>query len=318
MSQQDQKPARLGGIGAAEPKSPADRARLVQEMQRQLEAQPVTPHQAPAATTPTKQVTQTGPTQQTREVFEAKPVQEVHVIGAPTKSGADQVAYGANQASVGSLFSKGDDVPEPVGNPWKIIPFGPPQQQQVAPVLDLKKPVGEYTFNVPDKAVPVALPFPRKQGAEAGSTQPPADVTHGNLFTLTATPKNAENGAGAVKKAMLVDGKGRLLGAEFKSKESLLNALQKLPDLALQLFQSAFPKDDVKADTPTKIVGVENGKKSAYEVKVSRKNAYDGKWKDEVVTVNNFGLKVPPSNTSDPRRHDINVAMYYLDRFQAA
>ena len=61
---------------------------------------------------------------------------------------------------------------------------------------------------------------------------------------------------------------------------------------------------------------VKKGTKSAYEVTLRQKNEYSGNWLEKTVPVNNFGLLVAPSN--DLRRADLNVQMYYLDRFQAA
>jgi hypothetical protein len=279
---------RVNAPSRTEAKTPLERAQQIQEMQRAMEAQPV----ATPAAAPVKQAEQVHQAQKIVEVFEAKQVQQVELKPTGTNP-ADQAAYASAQKDVNALFGpKGDDV-EVKGNPWKIIPFGPPQD--VAQLFDLKKPLAEYDFKMPANVV---------------------KIKEGNLFQVTAEPKN-KGSEPAQKKAVVVDDGGRLKGAEFKSKGSLEKALAQIPSFAQGLFQTVFGEGVLKDDPKQhRIKSIEVGKKSAYEVKLERKNDLDGKWKTETVTLNNFGMRVPPSQ--DPRRHDINVAMYYLDRFQAA
>src|SRR5205807_3174434 len=162
---------------------------------------------------------------------------------------------------------------------------GPPQE--VAPLFELKKPPSEYEFKLPPNVV---------------------KIKEGNLFNVTAEPKT-KGSEPEQRKAVVVDDGGRLKGAEFKNKNALEKALAQIPSFAQGLFQSVFGAGVLK-DQPKnlRVSSVETGKKSAYEVKLERKNELDGKWKTETVTLNNFGMKVPASN--DKRRHDINVAMY--------
>lgn len=293
LMSQDQKQNRVGALSGSEAKSPLDRAKQIQEMQRQMEAMPVAPaKQAPPAVQAQAAVATS--LQKLVETFDAKPVEAVNLIKNEGNVSADAALYGSQQVDESSLFGgpKKSDGPEVTGPVWKTIPFGPPQ---TAALLDAKKPIESYNIQVPPQAV---------------------KIKEGTLFQLTATPK-AGNEA-PIKKAVLVDQKGNMKGADFKSKGQLERALNEIPSFAMSLFQSVFGEGVLKDSQKThhKIVSVEQGKRSAFEVKIERKNEIDGKWRSETVTLNNFGLKVPPSN--DPRRHDINVAMYYLDRFQAA
>ncbi len=47
---------------------------------------------------------------------------------------------------------------------------------------------------------------------------------------------------------------------------------------------------------------------------LERKNEISGQWDSRVLTLNNFGLRVPPSDTN-PHKYDLVVANYHLDRF---
>ena len=286
---------RVGGLSGPEAKSPTDRMDVIRRMQEQMESTPIAPAKtnapAPAATAQTNVATSL---QKLVEVFDAKPVEAVNLIKNEGNVSADAALYGSQQVDESALFGgpKKADGPEVTGPVWKTIPFGPPQ---VAALLDTKKPIESYDVQVPAQAV---------------------KIKEGSLFSLTAKPKTGNEAP--IKKAVLVDAKGAMKGAEFKSKNQLERALNEIPSFAMNVFQSVFG-EGVQKDMPKthhRIVSVEQGKKSAYEVKLERKNEIDGKWRSETVTLNNFGLKVPPSN--DPRRHDIVVAMYYLDRFQAA
>lgn len=289
---QDPNQNRVGALSGTEAKTPLDRAKQIQELQRAFDSQPVAPQVQ--AQTPVAEVHVPVPAQKPVEVFDAKPVEQVNKLTNKGDVGADAALYAANQVDESSLFGVRDansdvDVKGPV---WKTIPFGPPQ---VAALADLKKPIENYNVSLPQKTV---------------------QLKEGRLFSLTLTPK-AAGSEPAIKKAVITDDKGNIKGADFKSKGQLERALNEVPSFAMSLFQSVFG-DGVLKDSPAqhhKIVSVDGGKKSAFEVKLERKNTIDGKWKTETVTLNNFGLKVPPS--ADPRRHDINVAMYYLDRFQA-
>lgn len=294
---QDQKNNRVGALSGPEAKTPLDRANQIREMQAQMDSMPIAPAPVKTPAIAPEQAAQAAVAtnlQKMVETFDARPVEAVSLIKNEGDVSADAQLYGAKQVDESSLFgvtNKGSDI-DIKGNPWKVIPFGPPQ---VAALIDVKKPIEQYDVQVPQNAVR------HKEGA---------------LFQLTAKPKTGNEAP--IKKAVLVDDKGGVKGAEFKSKIHLERALTEIPSFAMNLFQSVFG-DGVQKDmtkTHHRVASVEVGKRSAYEVKIERKNEIDGKWRSETVTLNNFGLKVPPAN--DPRRHDINVAMYYLDRFSAA
>ena len=291
---QDQKQNRVGALSGSEAKSPLDRAKQIQEMQRQMESLPVAPvkQQTPAVQAQAAVATSL---QKLVETFDAKPVEAANLIKNEGNVKADAALYGSQQVNESALFggpAKAGDVPEPTGPVWKTIPFGPPQ---TAALLDAKKPIESYNVNIPQQAVA---------------------TKHGTLFQLTAQPKTGSDPA--IKKAVLTDAKGNFKGAEFKSTGQLERALNEIPSFAMNLFSTVFGDGALKDQQKThhKIVGVKQGKQSAYEVTLSRKNEINGVWGEKTVTVNNFGLKVQPNR--DPRANDIVVAMYYLDRFQAA
>lgn len=287
---QGQKPA--APISPSQAKTPAERARQIQEMQRAMESQAPqqTNQAAPAAPTQQAHAPETAErVQQAHEVFEAKPATPADQ--AAKTQPAEVQAYAKAQAPVQALFGpKGGEV-EIVGNPWKVIPFG-----DVLPgLVDLKKPLSDYNVKVPDNA------FKLKEG---------------NLFQITLAPKNQGGGEAPIKKPVLVDSNGKLKGAEFTSKDQLQKAVSTLPSFALGLFEAVFGEGVLKDEPKNmKMSEVRVGKKSAFEVTLERKNELTGKWKTEVATLNNFGLKVPAS--ADPKRFDIIVAEYFKDGFTA-
>ncbi|MBL8949388.1 MAG: hypothetical protein JNK82_01335 [Myxococcaceae bacterium] len=295
---QEPKQNPVAGLGRAEAKTPLERARQIQELQRQAE-QPLNTQPAanPAKPTHVQHTEKSAPIamKQAAEVFEPKAAEPVAVISEPLKQGADQLGYGATQVEDAKLFGLGSGTaPEVTGNPWKIIKFGDPPERQLAPILDLKQPLAEYAFTVPPKSV---------------------KLKQGHLFEIGVGLKS---GAEALKRqAVIVDARGVLKGAEFKSVKSLEQGLKGLPGFALGLFQSVFG-DGLGKDDPERmqILKVGPGKKSAFEAVLQYRNPVDGKKNERTVTLNNFGMKVPES--TDPRRHDIVTRMYRLDSFEAA
>jgi hypothetical protein len=286
---QGQKPA--APISRAEAKTPLERARQIQEMQRQMDTQ------APQQTAPTGQAAATQHAeapqtaervQQTHEVFEAKPVTPADQ--AAKAQPAEIQAYAKAQAPVQSLFNPEGQI-EITGNPWKTIPFG-----DVLPgIVDLKKPLSDYNVKVPNDAF---------------------KLPQGNLFQITLSPKNQAKGEEPIKKPVIVDNNGKFKGAEFKTEGQVSKALSTIPSFATTLFEAVFG-DGVLKDEPKnlKLGEVKLSEKSAFEVVVERKNDMTGKWKTELVHLNNFGMKVKPS--ADPKRFDIIVANYFKDGFTA-
>lgn len=287
----DQNPNHVAPVGGPEAKTPLDRARAVQELQRAAEAAGVQASAPVARGSEAQPSVGSGVPHSSGNFDVTRSAPSALTAARPT--GADAVAYGASQVDDASLFGNRSGAELQVrGNPWKVIPFGPPQQLAV---LDTKKPIETFELHVPPQAV---------------------KHKEGNLFQITATPKAA--GEAPIKRAVLTDDKGAVRGLEVKNEKHLARALAEIPSFALSLFRTVFG-DGVMQDEPERhhrVVSVAKGKGSAYQVQIERKNTLDGKWKAETVPLNNFGLRVPEAN--DPRRHDIVVAMYYLDRFQAA
>jgi hypothetical protein len=283
---QDQKPA--APINPAQAKTPLERARQIQELQRQMDTQ--APQQATQAA-PTQQAQapeHAERAQQTHEVFEAKPATPADQ--AAKAQPAEIQAYAKAQAPVQSLFNPEGQI-EITGNPWKVIPFG-----DVLPgIVDLKKPLAEYNVKVPNDAF---------------------KLPQGNLFQITLSPKSQGKGEEPIKKPVLVDSNGKFKGAEFKSEAQVQKALGTIPSFASALFEAVFGEGVLKDEPRNLKMGeVRLSSKAAFEVTVERKNELTGKWKTEVATLNNFGMKVPAS--SDPKRFDIVVANYFKDGFTA-
>lgn len=204
MDPNDRKPA---PIGQDAPKSPADRVRLIQEMQRMAEAAEVQPmhqaqplqqaqhtHQAPLATPAG-----------VPDVFGVKQVNAVAQALAAKTSPTEAAAYAKAQKSASALFGGSTDV-EVLGNPWKVISFA-----DAVPALfdDL---AGSST-KVPEKAV---------------------KTEHGSLFEVGLVPAGAEKPS--QKRAVLVGADGRLAGAECRTPQDaqrlLTNAKWLLPETA--------------------------------------------------------------------------------------
>jgi hypothetical protein len=96
---QDPNQNSVAPLTGTEAKTPLDRAKQIQEMQRALETQPVAPAQvqAPAETQAPAKSTPSG-TGHVAAVFDAQPVAQVDMLKGPATTGADQAVYGAKQA----------------------------------------------------------------------------------------------------------------------------------------------------------------------------------------------------------------------------
>ena len=283
MSDKNQQPG-VQSIGPSEAKTPLERASQIQELQRQQEALDT---QAPSAPAEVHQAQPAAQIARPQAVFE---LQAPAQLPKSTPNPVEQAAYAGAQKGVHELFgAKGADI-EVTGNVWKTISFN----DIVPGLLDLTKPLAEYDVKVPEKAV---------------------KLKEGQLFTFSATPKS---GGEPKKLAALVDARGELKGAEFKDTTALQRALEKIPSFALPMFASLFGESAKTAEPRhLRIANVSTRKASAYEVVLERRNELTGIWAKGSLTLNNFGLKVPPS-PSEPRRHDLVVANYFLDRFSAA
>lgn len=297
---QDPKQNRVGPMGGTEPKTPLERARQIQELQRQMDAQPQVAQPVANPSTPqhAQHTEKAAPLlmQKAAEVFEPKTVEPVAIITGPINQGADQLGYGATQVEDAKLFGLGGGTaPEITGNPWKIIKFGDPPELQLAPVLDLKRPLPEYMFHVPPKSV---------------------KLKQGHLFEVGVQPKAGGNEP-MKRQAVIVSERGVLRGVELKSVKMLEQALKGLPGFALGLFQQVFG-DGLGKDDPERmqVLKVGPGKKSMYEVLLQYRNPLDGKKNERPLLLNNFGMKVTES--PDPKRFDVLTRMYRLDSFEAA
>jgi hypothetical protein len=198
-------------IGQETPKSPADRVRLIQEMQRAAEAQQARPSAPQAAATQQAQAAPQAQGARVADHFNVKQVNAVQQALQAKPTTTEVSAYAKAQASTQALFG-GPDI-EVTGNPWKVIPFG-----DVLPGLfDTEQPLANYEPVVPEQAV---------------------KTEQGLLFELGLKDKSGE---GPVqKRAVLVDAQGRLAGAECRTPQQVQKLLTAAPWL---LPSSAAGKD---------------------------------------------------------------------------
>ena len=265
----DEKSNQTAPIGGVDAKSPADRVRQMQEMQRAMEAAPVAAQPAPSAPVAAPPVA----THPTGLVGDAFAVAAAHAIKAVLKEEkvdpTQHATYGRVQADVSALFG-GKNTVEVKGEPWKIISF-----LDAAPALfEPKQPLANYEPLVP------------KQGVV---------TREGVLFEVGLKAKDGTEPL--QKKKVLVGQDGHLRGAECHSPADL-NRLLNAPGFFERLL-GPRPAQGWQAKESTS---------ARFEVKVPGA-------KSETVFFNNFGLKVPPSNSRSA--HDF-VANYNLDQFNAA
>jgi hypothetical protein len=187
MDQNDNR--KTAPIGQDVPKSPADRVRLIQEMQRMQEAAPLQhdapiQHQAPVQ--PAAPLAQPG----VSDAFAVKQVNAIAQALAAKTTPTEATAYAKLQRSTQALFGGSTDI-EVLGNPWKVIPFG----DSLPALFD---DVKDATPNVPEKAV---------------------QTEHGALFELGLTPKGSP--APTQKRAVLLNAQGALAGAECRTPQDV-------------------------------------------------------------------------------------------------
>jgi hypothetical protein len=195
-------------------------------------------------------------------------------LSAPTTPD-DHAAFARAQSSAQSLF--GGNTPELVlaGNPWKIINFG---DGTVTTLFDVEPDkVSAFEPQVPPKAL---------------------QTEHGFLFEMALKPKANGSGEPVQKRAVLVDGQGKLLGAECRTpgdaERLLRGAPWVLPQAAIQ---------------PSERWAVAKGTLSAFEVNVSRAGGTR-----DTYFLNNFGQSIDPKSG---RGININLANYFRDGFDA-
>lgn len=186
----NRKTAAIGG--ASEVKTPMDRIRQIQEMQRAAEAAPVAQAPAAAPVAPAAPAPAPGATSQVNDAFAVARALAVNEALKPDPK--QQVTYGKLQKDVGALFGGGKTDIELKGEPWKIISF-----LDAAPALFTpKKPLTEYE------------PLVAKKGIV---------TREGLLFEVGL--KSKDGSEPLQKKPVLVGNDGRLVGAECKTPRDL-------------------------------------------------------------------------------------------------
>jgi|GEM_PF-3471122 len=186
---------KTAAISGAEARTPADRVRQIQEMQRALEAAPMAqaaPVAAPQAPA--------GSTSQLNDAFAV--ARALAVNEALKVDPKQQVEYGKLQKDVGALFGGGKTDLELKGEPWKIISF-----LDAAPALfEPKKSLADYEPLVAPKGI----------------------VTkEGLLFEVGL--KSKDGSEPLQKKQVLVGTDGKLKGAECKTPRDLDRLLAFIP-----------------------------------------------------------------------------------------
>ncbi len=185
MPQPDQKPA---AIGLDAPKTPADRVRQIQELQRAAEAAQAQPLQGQALQAQSPAVPVAAPlAARVGDAFAVQALNPVREALAAKTSPSEANAYAKAQKSAHALFGSPSDL-EVIGNPWKVIPFG----DSLPALFDVSKDAAPL---VPEKAV---------------------QTEHGALFEVgLASPQRQS--AAVQKRAVLVGADGKLAGAECRT-----------------------------------------------------------------------------------------------------
>lgn len=245
---QDQQRKSLTAIGQDAPKSPADRVRMIQELQRAAETQQVHAPVAQAPQAAQAQATQqTAQAQRTPDAFGVQHVNAVQQALQAKPSTTEVNAYAKVQASAQALFGGSTDI-EVTGNPWKVIPFG-----DVLPGLfDTEKPLSEYTPVVPEKAV---------------------KTDQGLLFEIGLKEKDGD--APVQKRAVLVGADGRLAGAECRTPQQAQKLLTSAPWL--------LPTNASGKDSSWRVT---QGQGSAFTLQVDRSSGRGRT--TEALPLNNF------------------------------
>ena len=263
----DDQSNRISPLARPESASPADRVKQIQDLQRSSEALPAGGPRA----------TEAGAADPTGTGFQAASVQRLGTeLGAGRPTGKEQAVYARAQVDPAQLFGGGNQ-PEVMGNPWKVIDFGP-----MLPAV-FSVPLEEYEAKVPEKAV---------------------KTPHGLLFKVALQPRNHK--LPVLRRAVLTRTDGELRGAECLDPAELEALLVKAPSLGQAVFTRAFGA----ADQHPRVEGVGSAPDGGFDVSVSRNG------ETRSVPVNNFGQALQKGVTPD--RAHVDVASYWLDRFEAA
>ena len=205
----NRKTAPIGG--GAEIKSPADRVRQIQEMQRAMEAAPV------AQAAPAAPAAPPGSTSQVNDAFAV--IKALAVNEALKADPKAHVEIAKMQKDVGALFGGGKTDIELKGEPWKIISF-----LEAAPALfEPKQPIANYE------------PLVAKKGIV---------TKEGLLFEVGL--KSKDGSEPLQKKQVLVGQNGQLRGAECKTPRDL-ERLFSLPGFLPIAAKGAKAKESAQA-----------------------------------------------------------------------
>lgn len=232
MSDDQQK--RAQSITPAERKSPADRAREIQELQRQSQSAPVQV-QRPAA-----EVAQPRPAVMAPNIARVAEAQKAaEKLGPGRTSASEQSVYAKMQADPAALFGGSGPRIEVTGNPWKVIDFS----AFVPMVFVPQGPVANYQPQVPNNAV---------------------RTEQGLLFQASL---NAKDGAEPPQqRAVLVNDTGGVIGAECRSPSELSRLLSSTPAMADAIAANAFDGGGKGA----RVRSVNPGREGAFSVSVER------------------------------------------------
>ncbi len=198
-------------IGGSDLKTPSDRVRQIQQMQRAMEAAPVAQAAPVAAAVPV------GATSQINDAFAVARALAVNEALKPDPKA--QIEFGKLQKDVGALFGGGKTDIELKGEPWKIISF-----RDAAPALfEPKKALADYEPLVAPKGI----------------------VTkEGLLFEVGL--KSKDGSEPLQKRQVLVGPDGNLRGAECKTPRDL-ERLFSLPGFLPTAAKGAKAKESAQA-----------------------------------------------------------------------
>lgn len=274
---QSQGASPLSGIGSAEPKTPMDRIRQIQQLQEAAAAQEAhaqTPAQAAPAETHAPAEVHQPPAAHVGDNFATKAVNAVKAELSPKVDRAI-AAVAARQVDANDLF--GGNKIEIKGNPWKVISFA----DGLPALFDPPKPMANYEPMVPKNAV---------------------KTDQGLLFQVGLQPKDGADKP--LVKTVLTTLEGKLKGAEVSTPK----ALEKLLTQAPGFFESLF------GFAPPKALAVRAGTQSRFEAEIARPAKGGQPARTEKALFNNFGQLV--SASKDLAKLDF-VHGYHLDEFEA-
>jgi hypothetical protein len=254
---QNQGASPLSGIGSAEPKTPMDRIRQIQQLQEAAAAQET--HQAPAPAAPSPAAAPAAPAKlETHSALSDFATKAVETVKAELSPKVDRAIgeIAKRQVDANDLF--GGNKVEIKGNPWKVISFA----DGLPALFDPPKPMANYEPVVPKNAV---------------------DTREGLLFQVGL--KSKDNSEKPLVKTVLTSVDGKLKGAEVSTPKEVQNLLTKAPGFFESLFGFAPPKS----------VTVRPGTQSRFEADIARPAKGGQPARTEKAYFNNFAQLVSPA-----------------------